>query len=185
MIDKDGNARLADFGLLTIVSDSTHPATTTSSEDAGTMRWMSPELLDPDQFGFENGRPTKESDCYALGMVILEVLTGQAPFPRWGALVVMRKVIGGERPDRPEGPEAMWFADDLWGLLKQCWSSEPKLRPAVKSVLERLKQGSVTWEPLSLSVDSDSHVDSDDESTFTSHHPCVFFRFVIDLRSPV
>jgi hypothetical protein len=28
MIDKDGSARLADFGLLTIVSDSTHPVTT-------------------------------------------------------------------------------------------------------------------------------------------------------------
>ena len=185
MIDKDGNARLADFGLLTIVSDSTHPATTTSSEGSGTMRWMSPELLDPYQFGSENGRSTKESDCYALGMVILEVLTGQAPFPRWGALAVMRKVIGGERPNRPEGPEAVWFTDDLWGLLNQCWSSEPKLRPTVESVLERLKQSLVTWEPLPLSVDSDSHVDSDDESTFTSHHPCVFFHFIFDLHSPV
>ena len=32
---------------------------------------MSPELLDPDRFG-ANG-PTRESDCYALGMVIYEV----------------------------------------------------------------------------------------------------------------
>ena len=149
------------------------------------MRWMSPELLDPDQFGFKNGRPTKESDCYALGMVVLEVLTGQVPFPRWGALVVMRKIVGGERPDRPQGPEAVWFTDDLWGLLKQCWSSEPKLRPTVESVLERLNQGSVIWEPLLLSVDSDSYVDSDDELTFTSHRPCVFFHLVFDLHSPV
>ena len=143
------------------------------------MRWMSPELLDPDQFGFKNGRPTKESDCYALGMVILEVLTGQVPFPRWGALVVMRKIVRGERPDRPEGREAVWFTDDLWGLLKQCWSSEPRLRPTVESVLENLKQSSVTWEPLPLSVDSDSHVDGEGESTSTSHPPCVFFHLCL------
>jgi len=33
---------------------------------------MSPELLDPDRFGI-NCRPTKQSDCYALGMVVYEV----------------------------------------------------------------------------------------------------------------
>jgi hypothetical protein len=37
---------------------------------------MSPELLDPGRFGIphsEGGRPTRQSDCYALGMVIYEV----------------------------------------------------------------------------------------------------------------
>ena len=41
----------------------------------GTYRWMSPELLDPDRFGVsqaEGDRPTRQSDCYALGMVIYE-----------------------------------------------------------------------------------------------------------------
>ena len=38
----------------------------------GTLCWMAPELLDPPHFG-SNGRPTRESDCYALGMVIYEV----------------------------------------------------------------------------------------------------------------
>ena len=38
----------------------------------GTLRWMSPELLDPTQFG-SKGHLTRESDCYALGMVIYEV----------------------------------------------------------------------------------------------------------------
>ena len=37
---------------------------------------MSPELLDPERFRIpesEGGRPTRQSDCYALGMVIYEV----------------------------------------------------------------------------------------------------------------
>ena len=70
---------------------------------------MSPELLDLEQFGFKNGRPTKESDCYTFRMVILEVLTGQAPFPHYTAIVVARKVVNGECPERPQGPEAVWF----------------------------------------------------------------------------
>ena len=39
---------------------------------AGTFRWMSPELLDPKRFN-SDGRLTRESDRYALGMVIYEV----------------------------------------------------------------------------------------------------------------
>ena len=186
MIDKDGNARLADFGLLTIISDPTHPATTTSSEGAGTVRWMSPELLHPERFGSKNARPTKESDCYALGMVILEVLTGQAPFPHCRNMIVMRKIVEGEHPDRPHGPEAAWFTDDLWGMLEQCWSPKPKLRPAVEGILERLEQGSATWKSLPLSADSETQADSSDNIFFTmSHHPCAYFYLVFDPCSPI
>ena len=182
MIDKDGGARLADFGLLTIVSDSTHPVTTTSSSVAGTMRWMSPELLDPERFGSKNGLPTKESDCYALGMVILEILTGKVPFPCCNNLVVMRKIVEGEQPERPQGPEAVRFTDDLWGMLERCWLPKPELRPTIEGVLERLEQGSATWEPLSLSADNNSQADGDEDLFYTmSHHRCAFFHVVIDL----
>lgn len=47
---------------------STVPLSATTISTAGTVRWMSPELL----FG-QNSPPTRESDCYALGMVIYEV----------------------------------------------------------------------------------------------------------------
>ena len=39
----------------------------------GTPRWMSPELLDPERFGADSDRPTKQSDSYAFGMVVYEV----------------------------------------------------------------------------------------------------------------
>lgn len=34
---------------------------------------MSPELLTPERFGACDSRPTKQSDCYALGTVVYEV----------------------------------------------------------------------------------------------------------------
>jgi len=147
LIDRDGRARIANFWFLT-VSDSTHTTASGSSEAAGMIRWMSPERLVPNQFGFEGGRATKESDCYALGMVIYEVLTGQVPFSSCDDFTVMEKVIGGERPKKPQGPEAMWFTDDLWGMLEQCWSPQPEARPTAEAILEHLKRGSTAWKPL-------------------------------------
>ena len=88
LINKERRACIADFGLTTITGVSTHVAARASevslvSNDSlvsftsgGTYRWMSPELLDPERFGIpesEGGRPTRRSDCYALGMVIYEV----------------------------------------------------------------------------------------------------------------
>ena len=58
------------------------PSVTTVSS-GGTFCWMSPELLEPSRFG-SDGRPTRESDCYALGMVIYEV-SGLQPL-RWSFL---------------------------------------------------------------------------------------------------
>jgi serine/threonine protein kinase len=44
----------------------------TADPSCGTVRWMSPELLDPTRFD-SDGLPSRESDCYALGMAIYEV----------------------------------------------------------------------------------------------------------------
>jgi hypothetical protein len=106
---------------------------------------MSPERLDPVQFGIRDGRPTKESDCYALGMVILEVLSGKVPFTRdCHEFMVMSKVLEGERPGRPQGAEGIWFTDDLWVTLQACWSHQPTGRPTVEAVFECLTRAPMT-----------------------------------------
>jgi serine/threonine protein kinase len=74
LIDSGYSARLADFGLATIIDEST---TTGGHEIRGTTRWMAPELLFPEHFGFigdsQKRLPSKDTDIYALGMTILEV----------------------------------------------------------------------------------------------------------------
>jgi len=86
LINTDRRACIADFGLSTITGVATQAGASRASlisndtlmsfTGGGTRRWMSPELLDPERFGIpesEDSRPTRQSDCYALGMVIYEV----------------------------------------------------------------------------------------------------------------
>ena len=120
---------------------------------------MSPELLHPDHFGFAKGKATKASDCYALGMVTLEVLTGQRPFPNDSEWIVMQRVLNCEHPERPEGP---WFADDLWEMLELCWATEPKSRPGIEAMLECFVQASRTWQPHTLLGDNGGGVEDTD-----------------------
>ena len=162
LIDQGGHACLADFGLLTIVSDPTNPTASSSSAKGGTTRWMSPELLDPDQFGIKDGRPTKESDSYALGMVIFEVLSGHAPFKQFRDVIVMRIVLEGKRPERPNGPEGEWFTDELWQLLIQCWETQRGIRPTIEVTLETLGRVSEVWKPPSLQIHEDVEMGEDD-----------------------
>ena len=104
---------------------------------------MSPELLNPEDFNTE-GRPTKESDCYALGMVIYEVLSGRAPFAPANAAPVIVKVLKGERPKRPEGKEGALLTDDLWEILGLCWRQQPGERTSAKAVLRCLENTSTS-----------------------------------------
>ena len=104
---------------------------------------MSPELLDPESFDLEDSRPTKESDIYALGMVVYEVLSGQAPFPRCKDAAVIRKVMRGERPERPQGVRGAWFKDGLWEILELCWKPQRGDRPSLKTLLQCLEGADV------------------------------------------
>jgi serine/threonine protein kinase len=67
LIDDEGHARLADFGLITISETQNFNITLSLAGDKGSSRWMAPEL-------FGGGvRKSRASDIYAFGMTILEV----------------------------------------------------------------------------------------------------------------
>ena len=77
LIDSECCARLADFGFAVIIDESTSGSTTDNRGIGGTARWMAPELLHPEGFGFTDERlkklPSMSTDIYAIGMTILEV----------------------------------------------------------------------------------------------------------------
>lgn len=116
--------------------------TTSPAKGCGTIRWTSPELLFPEEFGFESGCPTKESDCYSLGMVIYEVLSGEVPFAAIQLEVaVIVKVLEGEHPKRPEKESGKLFTDSIWEMLNLCWKPQPQDRINARAVLLALEEG--------------------------------------------
>ena len=183
LIDRNNRARLADFGFLTIVLDPTNSTTSGSFVVGGTTRWMSPELLDQDLTGPEGTRMTKRSDCYALGMVIYEVLSGQAPFMPSHSGMVILKVVRGERPGRPNGPGGTRFTDDLWWTLNLCWEAQPQSRPSVGAVLECLElvseaRGARSQIDESLGAGDDGGLAGNPPRMLPWFNPRHFFTFI-------
>lgn len=164
MVDRNGHARISDFGLLRIISDKTNFVTSITDLEGGTLQWMSPELLDPERFNLKDSRPTRQSDIYALGMVVHEVLSGRPPFPRCKDAVVIQKVMGGERPQRPQGSRGARFKDGIWEMLELCWKAERDDRPSLITLLQCLEgatQPSSPPSPIST-VNEDVGTEADD-----------------------
>ena len=84
LVDSSHSARLADFGLTTIICESTVTSTAHGYGPRGTIRWMAPEVLYPGHFKFpgkfQKRLPSKSTDVYALAMTILE---GCMPVAEW------------------------------------------------------------------------------------------------------
>jgi len=119
---------------------------------------MSPERIAPGEFGFKNSRPTIASDCYALGMVIYEIISGNVPFHKDTDLSVSMKVVAkGERP-----PRGAKFTKRLWEMLELCWAPKPNHRPGVEDVLWCLEVVSNSSEPPSPVAEEGTDEEGDD-----------------------
>lgn len=133
LVDNSGHACLAGFNPLSGALG--HSTATSPVMGGGTIRWMAPELFDPAKFGLDDDRPTKHSDCYALGMVVYEILSGEIPFASYSSHHVISKVLGGEHPGRPQWEEGSLFTDRIWETLELCWKPQPGDRPSARVVL--------------------------------------------------
>ena len=151
---------------------------------------MSPELLDPK---VKYHRQTVYSDCYALGMVIYEVLNERVPFYGYRNEVVSGKVLGGDRPERPEGAEEGWFTNYVWELLGRCWMPQPGDRPSIEDILQCLEKVSGSWTPPPFTQESSDIVlvestDTDGTpppSEVSSHSPLVKLEEVAAIANGV
>ncbi len=93
MVDKDGQAKLADFGVAR-VSDG-QDATQVGAM-VGTPAYMSPEQV-------QGQVVDRRTDIFSAGVILYQFLTGQKPFQGGGAYTLARKIIH----DEPATPSSL------------------------------------------------------------------------------
>ena len=91
MIDKEGNAKILDFGIARAVGTQ---GVTGDGIAIGTPEYMSPEQV-------EGKESDLRSDLYSFGVILFEMVTGRLPFTADTPFVVAFKQQS-ERPPRPE-----------------------------------------------------------------------------------
>jgi serine/threonine protein kinase len=122
LIDGNRRARLADFGIARIV-DAT--PTTGAGFVIGTAAYLAPEQVRGERVG-------PAADIYALGLVLLECLTGRRAFPGTFAEAAIAHLT--KAPEIP-GTVAPW----LGGLAAAMTLRDPSMRPTAASLAQSLR----------------------------------------------
>lgn len=135
---------------------------------------MSPELISQGESG---SFLTKSSDCYALGMVIYETISGKLPFHEHATPAILVKVVRGERPSR-----GVMFTDRLWKILEWCWAPQPGDRPSIEEAIRCLEV--VANSPGQPSPGSgEMEKDDDSDSDWSSDSSTVYYRLLASRTS--
>ena len=140
MIDKEGNAKIMDFGIARTLAGA---GTTAEGVIIGTPEYMSPEQV-------EGKAADQRADIYALGVILFEMLTGRVPFDGETALSIAMK-HKGEIPKNPKqfNPD---IPDDLSGVILKCLEKDKSKRyqsaGEVYAELEKIEKGIPTTERI-------------------------------------
>ncbi|KDN34285.1 hypothetical protein RSAG8_12625, partial [Rhizoctonia solani AG-8 WAC10335] len=134
LVSDEGNAVLTDFGN-SLLADQTMKFTQTTSSASMTVRWSAAELI------AGTSPATKASDVYALGMTVLETISGMISYHGKQDVTIMLLVtVKKQPPERPECiPNGCKNGERLWELLLGCWAYEPGERPSAEQVTATLR----------------------------------------------
>jgi serine/threonine-protein kinase len=113
LIGPGGQVKVADFGLARAIAEN---GVTSDSEILGTVAYLSPEQV-------ETGAADARSDVYSAGIVLYEMLAGQAPYRGETAISVAYQHVNSDVPSVPEIPLA------LDTLVRKSTRRDPSLRP--------------------------------------------------------
>jgi len=138
MIDKEGNARIMDFGIARSLKAK---GITGAGVMIGTPEYMSPEQV-------EGKEVDQRSDIYSLGVILYEMVTGRVPFEGDTPFSIGIK-HKSETPKDPKEFNAQ-ISEDLSRVILRCIEKDKEKRyqsaGEVSSELSRIEKGIPTTE---------------------------------------
>ncbi|KIJ68104.1 hypothetical protein HYDPIDRAFT_25549 [Hydnomerulius pinastri MD-312] len=138
LLDGNGVAYVADFGLSTMLADFMGASNFTSST-RGNVRWAAPELFGVRGSGTASPMPPSMlSDIYSFGCVMFQVLSGQVPYHDLrNDRQVLVKMMVGITPRRPVAFPII--EDEHWDFIRQCWAPlDTRRRPSSEDIIKFL-----------------------------------------------
>jgi serine/threonine protein kinase len=132
LLDAEGRAKIADFGLSAFKD--THSTHATSA--VGTAAWAAPEVLMQEENVFRNS-----ADVFSFGVIVWEVFSGQAPWTDCAmeGQVIVRVCMQNRRLELPEDPQlAHPCPADVRALMASCFAAAAA-RPAFEAARDALR----------------------------------------------
>jgi len=140
IIDKDGNARILDFGIARSVEGK---GITGAGVMIGTPEYMSPEQV-------EGKETDQRSDIYSLGVILYEMVTGRVPFEGDTPFTIGIK----HKSEIPKDPKELnaQISGDLSTVILKCLEKDKDKRyqsaQEVRSELVNIEEGIPTTERI-------------------------------------
>ena len=120
LIDNNGNFTITDFGISSKTSG--NHGSYYDELNSGTLAYMAPERFDNDP------KPIPESDVWAFGATLCEILTGQVPFGEDGGL--------NQRDNKVAMISLSGLPSSIRNLIRACLQKDPKKRPSARQIME-------------------------------------------------
>jgi|GEM_PF-436908 len=136
LVDQSDQVYVSDFGLAKSLESVSATAMTRTGEVLGTPRYMSPEQA-------ESKQVDHRADIYSFGVMLYEMVTGDAPFGGESMLQVMYQHVA-QKPKNPQeaNPE---LPDYLAQIILRCLEKDPALRyQSARDILNDLESATAT-----------------------------------------
>lgn len=135
-----GFLKITDFGIAKMAAEEIAEASeggdesrTGSATLIGALPYMSPEMISTPR------KTGTAADVWAMASIAYELLTGKKPFGK--GLAAVQVITSGKVPALPARiathSQFGGLGQELYALIKDCWTFDPKARPTADDVVTR------------------------------------------------
>ena len=137
LVDNKGTIKISDFGISKKLEASNILSGANNSRHRpslqGSVFWMAPEVVKQTSY-------TRKADIWSLGCLVVEMMTGNHPFPDCSQLQAIFKIGGGKvAPTIPEHA-----SDEAQDFLRRTFEIDHNLRPSADELMMHLFLAPIT-----------------------------------------
>ncbi|CDS10232.1 hypothetical protein LRAMOSA02908 [Lichtheimia ramosa] len=126
LVDNKGGVKISDFGISKKVEEDIMQVSSAAHRPSlqGSIFWMAPEVVKQTHY-------TRKADIWSLGCMVVEMFTGDHPFPEFSQMQAIFKIGSYTAPNIPEN-----ISEEAKDFLKCTFKLNHEERPSAKELLD-------------------------------------------------